>query len=195
MYKSPRTIALDLEGVVAKSQERVIQLFNASDGAMPAHNGMLRNYDMTQFLRYTNGEHISREQLLGLFAEAWKNPRRIMMVDDNIPTILDGLDSWKILIATTTAGNPDNVSKFFEMNRITVDRIKFFETEEEKIKAIVSNSDMRAYVDDNPAVALKVAEAGKLSFCLNIYSRNVGRHKNLTTVRDWEELQIRLLRL
>ncbi len=116
MYKSPRTIALDLEGVVAKSQEMVIQLFNASEGAIPAHNGMLRNYDMTQFLRYANGEHISREKLLELFAEAWKNPRRIMMVDDSIPTILDGLDSWKILIATTTVGNPDNVSKFFEMN-------------------------------------------------------------------------------
>lgn len=143
MYKSPRTIALDLEGVVAKSQEMVIQLFNASEGAIPAHNGMLRNYDMTQFLRYANGEHISREKLLELFAEAWKNPRRIMMVDDSIPTILDGLDSWKILIATTTVGNPDNVSKFFEMNRITVDRIKFFETEEEKINAIVSNSDKR----------------------------------------------------
>lgn len=188
-------IGMDLEGVIAKSQERVIEIFNASSGAAPVQNAMLRNYDMTGYLRYGNGECITRQRLLELFVQAWEGPSRIKLVDDAIPRIFDSLDSWKILIATATVGSPTNVLEFLRMNKIAPARTTFFKTEEGKLDSIVGNRAMRAYVDDNPVIALEVAKAGKLSFCLDIYSRNTGAHKNLITIANWSELQKRLLEL
>ncbi len=194
---APKKIAvgMDLEGVIVKSPERVIEIFNAISGAPPVPYSMLKTYDMTKYLRYGNGKSISNNYLLELFAEAWRDQNRIQLVDSRIPKIFGNLNHLKIQITTATSGGIMNVTKLLRDNEISPYSTSFFKTEEDKLKFIISKDNLVAYVDDNPMIALKAAQAGKRTFCLDLYFRDISKHKNLTRVANWTELQERLMAL
>lgn len=181
--KPAYTISIDVDGVLAKSAQRAIAL-HTMEGGLPVTFSDIKDYDMRKFLRYPDGSQITGEHLKELFEKAWAEPERIEIFHPNAKGLLNnGLGGNAIRIVTAGWGEPEKVREFLRLDKIFYDDMKMVGGEDEKLSVVGD-----IHLDDRPATAIAVSNAGKESFLLGspyMGPIDVLRNNNVHVARDW----------
>lgn len=176
------TISIDLDGIIANSAQRVLELF-IEEGGLPINLADITEYNFPKYLKYPNGKHISNKHLRELFKKAWQKPEKLELTDKKIKNILNGsFKGWYIRVLTSTQGKKKDVLKFLKMNKLLFHELTIVDAEKDKIYLAGD-----IHFDDNRETAIAISKKGKHSFLLN--TKYAGSSKKLNNrffiVDDW----------
>ena len=189
------TVTFDLDGTIASSVERVLEIFSCGKGAVPLSIDKISGYGIEK-LMIRDGKSITREELRSLFMEAWNSPSKMGLIDPRIPGIIDRVaEHWRVALLTSTVADRRRVEEFIEYRGIKFDAMHFVKHVEGKVEMLRANHEVLVHVDDETELAVKVAMLNRNVLLLDRpYTGVPPLMEYLFHVKDWEEVE-RLLRI
>jgi len=184
----PKTLGIDLDGVLADTVSRVLREAELKFGIKASKEDIVA-YNAEEI--FTS---LTQKDVSDLFKYAWADYKSIKLEDPRIPTILEDLhDKFRIYITTASDGGDWEIKWWLKNNRITYDKLMHFSHNQDKLTA----RGVEIHIDDFSEVIRSASVAGKVGILLrqpwNEEFIRSNKEPNVIVADDWKQIEQILL--